>query len=175
MIKNIIIASTVSVLLVGGVAQAAVAQIVSLNGKAVVERAQHKYLAQRGMVLAEGDVVRSLKGDVTLKYANCVSSVAESKEVTISKSSPCPAAKLAKASDLQGVSSKNYKIQRIDGNLAEAACNACKVDLTSGAVPGLSGALLKGLAGTGAIATLANSKSSASNTSDYMGKIQTVK
>ncbi|MEE9304412.1 MAG: hypothetical protein V3U84_11620 [Thiotrichaceae bacterium] len=150
MIKNIILASTISALTFGGVAQASVAQIISIDGKAIVERAEHRYLAQRGMVLEEGDIVRSLKGNVKLKYANCVSSIEESKEVAVSKATPCPAAKLAKASDLKDIAGKNYKIQRIDSNLAAANCNACKVDLAS-AVPGISGSLLKGLAGAGAV------------------------
>ncbi len=156
MIKKIILASTISVLMFSGVAQAKVAQIVSISGKAVVERSSHKYLAQRGMVLEEGDIIRSLKGNVKLKYANCVSSVETAKEVKVSKNSPCATAKAAKASDLKDVASKDYKIQRIDSNLAEASCNACRVDLASGVAPGISGSLLKGLAGAGAVAAAAS-------------------
>ncbi len=164
MIKKTILASTISVLMFSGVAQASVAQIVSLNGKAVVERATYKYVAQRGMVLEEGDIVRSLNGNVKLKYANCVGSVGATQEVEVSVTSPCATAKAAKASDLSEVATKEYKIQRIDSNLAEATCNACKVDLASAPiVPGF-GNLLPGLAGaTGVAGAVAGSKSGGGN------------
>jgi len=162
MIKKTVLASTIAVLMFGSVAQASVAQIVSLNGKAVVERANHKYTAQRGMVLEEGDIVRSLNGNVKLKYANCVGSVEAAQEVEVSQASPCATAKAAKASDLKDVVTKNYKIQRIDSNLAEATCTSCKVDLASAPVAAAGlGNLLPGLAaGAAGIAGAAASKSS---------------
>ena len=89
--KNILATSITSLLLVVGtnVAQAKVAQIVAINGDAFIERANHKYQAQRGMVLEEGDIVRSLKGKVKLQYANCASFINTAHEVTISKTQPC--------------------------------------------------------------------------------------
>ena len=160
MIKKTILASTISVLILSGVAQASVAQIVSLNGKAVVERATHKYVALRGMILEEGDIVRSINGNVKLKYTNCIGSVEAAQEVEVSITSPCAAAKAAKASDLTEVATKEYKVQRIDSNLAEATCNACKVNLASAPVVPAFGNLLPGIVGAAGLAgAVAGSKS----------------
>lgn len=159
--KKIIQFGAISALIfTAAAAQAEIAQIISLTGNAVVERDSHKYFAQRGMVLEQGDVVRSLQnGKVKLKYSNCISYVESGKEVEVSKAEPCAPAKVAKASDLNAPATKNYKIQRIDSNLAEANCNACKVDLASGAavaaLPSLSGGALLPVAGLGGLAALA--------------------
>ena len=131
------------------VAHAKVAQIIAISGNAYVERTSHKYLAQRGMVLEEGDIVRSLKGKVTLKYDDCQSFVEAKKEVIISSNKPCAPATLAKASDLEALEKKSYKIERIDSNLAEAKCNACKVSLASG--PALLTGALAGRAAVGVV------------------------
>ncbi len=156
----------IALLAVATGAQAKVAQIISLNGDAVVERAGYKYVAQRGMVLEEGDIVRSMKnGKVQVKFDTCVSNVEAAREITVSKSSPCAPATLAKASDLKALSTKSYKIQRIDPNLAEAQCSACKVKLASASAPllGSSWLPLAGAAGAAGVVAKSGGGSSASN------------
>ena len=123
-------------------AQAKVAQIVSINGNAVVERDGFKYIAQRGMVLEDGDIVRSMQNsNVKVKFDTCVSNIDAAREITVSKTIPCAPAKVVKAANLKAPASKAYKIQRIDPNLAEAQCSACKVKLASAPVPLLGSSL----------------------------------
>ncbi len=76
------------------VAEAAkVAKIIGLSGSAIVERGGYRYVAQEGMLLNEGDIVRSLEGSkVNLKYDSCQASVAATMQVNISaKKSMCHA------------------------------------------------------------------------------------
>ena len=137
MIKKILISSTaLLVLMFGGVAQAKpaqVAKVLSLKGQAVVERSGQQYLAQSGMVLKEGDIVRSLKGLVKVRYQNCTSTVEAKKELTVTESAPCAVAKFASASSLQ----------------------ASKVALATAIVPGVSVGLVQSLVGAAGVGVVA--------------------
>lgn len=143
-----------------------VAKIMSVSGTAVVERNTHRYTALQGMLLQEGDIVRVLEGGkVNLKYASCSSGVAATMQVTISEANQCATGKVADAADLKAPksSTSSSKIQRIDPNLAEAACNTCKVQLASSdptAVTGFSfgtpGKVAAGILGVAGIASAMN-------------------
>lgn len=148
-----------------------VAKIMSLSGTAVVERNTHRYTALQGMLLQEGDIVRVLEGGkVNLKYSTCSSNVASTMQVTVSESNQCATGKVANASDLKAPKASVSKIQRIDPNLAEAACNTCKVQLASGVPTGIAtgfgsaGKVAAGVLGAGGVASLLGSSGGSSST-----------
>lgn len=153
-------------------AEPRVAKIIEISGKAVVERNGHRYTALQGMLLQEGDKVSVLEGSkVNLKYSSCSSDVTATMQVVISEANQCPAGKVASASDLQAPKTSASKIQRIDPNLAEAACNTCKVQLASG-VPaiasagfGSAGKVVAGVLGAGGVASAVSSGGSSSSLS----------
>ena len=132
LIKQTVISAAIF-MAVSGIAQAQekkVAQITSISGSAMVEREAYRYIAQPGMVLEEGDIVRALENsNVTLQFNSCKSTVTATKEAKISASAPCSTATVAKAEDLKPLVQSKHAIQRIDPNLADAACKSCAVDM----------------------------------------------
>ncbi len=129
LVKQTVISAAIF-MAVSGVAQAKVAQITGISGSAMVERASYRYIAQPGMILEEGDIVRSLENSkVTVQFDSCKSTVEATKEAKISASAPCSTATVAKAEDLKPLEQSKHAIQRIDPNLAEAACKSCAVDM----------------------------------------------
>lgn len=99
-----------------------VAQITALKGNAVVVRNNYSYLAENGMLLEKGDIVRCINGNVKLQYPSCVSYVPTSHEVRLDAARPCPASRVARKADLK-------LPKRVDANAERARCRACKVNL----------------------------------------------
>ena len=132
LIKQTVISAAVF-MVVSGIAQAQekkVAQITGISGSAMVERASYRYIAQPGMVLIEGDIVRALENSkVNLQFDSCKSAIAATQEAKISASAPCSTATVAKAEDLKPLEQSKHAIQRIDPNLADAACKSCAVNM----------------------------------------------
>lgn len=146
MSRKVIFSSALALLFTAGLAQAEVAKIVSVDGKAVVERGQNQFAAKSGMFLEEGDVVRALQGNVALKYADCTSKFGAtntaSMEVTVQKTAPCAAAKASTAT----------------------VASSSSAGITTATVAGAS--LIPVLAGTaGAVAAVSSSGSASKSTS----------
>lgn len=93
MSKKVIIVSAFALMFSAGLAQAEVAKVVSMDGSAVIERGSYRYDAKVGMFLEEGDVVRSLQGNIALKYSDCISKIEANQEVKVMESAPCATAK----------------------------------------------------------------------------------